>query len=84
MSRLRNFRRDTGKTYLQHLATGRNEAAAERYRYFCRAVGNLPPTPGELERIIADGPPDGWVSPKTQDKGVWQLPNRESPRGRSR
>ena len=40
------------------------KAAAERYRVSMIALGNLPPTPGEIEKIMANGPPEWWVAPK--------------------
>lgn len=36
------------------------QALAEVWPQLCRAVGNLPPTPAEIEKIKLFGPPPGW------------------------
>lgn len=62
---LAEFRKQRESTYMQWLASGRNRAAAERYRACCRALGTTPPTPGEIERMVILGPPAGFIVPKS-------------------
>ncbi len=61
---LAEFKRNHGSSYMQWLASGRNRAAAERYRACCRALGTTPPTRGEMERMVILGPPKGFIVPK--------------------
>jgi len=61
---LAEFRKQRESTYSQWLASGRNRAAAERYRACCRALGTTPPTPGEMERMVILGPPAGFIVPR--------------------
>lgn len=62
---LSEFKRNHGSSYMQWLASGRNRAAAERYRACCRALGTTIPTRGEMERMVILGPPKGFIVPKS-------------------
>ena len=46
----------------------RNEVAAEKFPRLMRALGNLPPTRGEIEMVKLHGYPDGFLEPKGEKR----------------
>ena len=48
-----------------------NAIAADRYPRLMRALGNTPPTRGEIERVRLFGSPDGILPPPSQDR--WSM-----------
>ena len=56
------------------IESGKAKAAAIRYQLFCLAVGNLPPTRGEMERMEVAGVPEWFRPPKqsSTERNIWQ------------
>jgi hypothetical protein len=46
----------------------RNEVAAEKFPMLMKALGNLPPTRGEIEMVRLFGYPEGFLEPRGSKK----------------